>query len=164
MEKFLEKVEEYNIFNNLLPGIIFTYLLKYYIGIDIFQNNILEMVFIYYFIGATISRIGSVVLEEILKKTGFIKYSDKKDYIEATKQDKIIEKLLMNNNMYRTICSAFIVLLVLKIVKAIIDYYNFSRNIAFTGIIIIGAILYLFAYRKQTKQIKDRVESVNSKK
>ena len=143
-----------------LPEIIFTYLLKYYVGIDIFQDNILEMIFIYYFIGATISRIGSFVLEEILKKTGFIIYSDKKDYIEATRQDKIIEKLLMSNNMYRT----FIILLVFKIIKAIINYYNFLRDIAFTGIIIIGVILYLFAYRKQTKHIKDRVESVNSKK
>ena len=31
MDKFIEKLEEYKIFNYLLPGIIFTYLLKYYV-------------------------------------------------------------------------------------------------------------------------------------
>ena len=83
MDKFIEKLEEYKIFNYLLPGIIFTYLLKYYVGIDIFQSNVIEMAFIFYFIGSVISRFGSVVIEEILKKikkyfliimTNFINY------------------------------------------------------------------------------------------
>ena len=69
-------------------------MLKYYVGIDIFQTNTLEMIFIYYFIGSVISRIGSLVLGELLKKVKFIRYSSHKDYIEAAKQDKVIEKLL----------------------------------------------------------------------
>lgn len=45
MEKLIEKIDEYNIFNFILPGLIFTYLLKYYVGIDIFQENLIEMIF-----------------------------------------------------------------------------------------------------------------------
>ena len=101
MDKFIEKLEEYKIFNYLLPGIIFTYLLKYYVGIDIFQSNVIEMAFIFYFIGSVISRFGSVVIEEILKKIKFIKYSNYNDYINAVKKDDFIKKLLISNNTYR---------------------------------------------------------------
>ena len=62
MEKIVEKIEDYNLFNYLLPGIIFSYALKYYLGIDVFQTNAIEMIFIYYFIGSVISRIGSVFI------------------------------------------------------------------------------------------------------
>ena len=46
MEKIVEKIEDYNLFNYLLPGIIFSYALKYYLGIDVFQTNAIEMIFI----------------------------------------------------------------------------------------------------------------------
>ena len=67
MEKLIEKIDEYNIFNFILPGIIFTYLLKNYVGINIFQENIIEKIFIYYFIGSIISRFGSIIMEKLLR-------------------------------------------------------------------------------------------------
>lgn len=163
MDKFLEKLEEYNIFNYLLPGIIFTYILKYYVGIDVFQKNIIEMAFIYYFIGSIISRIGSILLEPLLIKIKFLKYVPHSDYVDASKEDKVIEKLSMINNMYRTLCSSLIILIILKIAKVIIEYFKLSQSFISTIIIIIGIILYLFSYRKQTKYIVSRVERIKNK-
>ena len=159
MEKILEKLEEYNIFNNLLPGIVFTYMLKYYVGLDVFQPNVIEMVFIYYFIGSLLSRFGSLILGEMLKKFNIIKYASHEDYINAAKKDKIIEKLLVSNNMYRTICSSTIILFILKLLKKAVSYFNISKDIVASLLVLAVGALYLFAYKKQTKHIVERIEN-----
>ena len=164
MEKFLDKLEQYNIFNYLLPGIVFTYLLKYYVGIDIFQSNVVVMFFIYYFIGSIISRVGSVIIEEFLKKIQFVKFANYKDYVSATKEDSFIKKLLVDSNMYRTICAGFLSILVLKSIKVLIDYFNWSQNVIITIILILGFALYLFSYKKQIKFIYERVNIIKDKK
>ncbi len=162
MDKFTEKLEEYKIFNYLLPGIIFTYLLKYYVGIDIFQSNVIEMAFIFYFIGSVISRFGSVVIEEILKKIKFIKYSNYNDYINAVKKDDFIKKLLISNNTYRTLCAGFLLILIIKGVKELVNYFNLQTGIIYTIVIIFGFILYLLSFKKQTGIIVKRVDKVKS--
>lgn len=162
MDKFIEKLEEYKIFNYLLPGIIFTYLLKYYVGIDIFQSNVIEMAFIFYFIGSVISRFGSVVIEEILKKIKFIKYSNYNDYINAVKKDDFIKKLLISNNTYRTLCAGFLLILIIKGVKELVNYFNLQTGIIYTIVIIFGFILYLLSFKKQTDIIVKRVDKVKS--
>ncbi len=164
MEKFLDKLEQYNVFNYLLPGIVFTYLLKYYVGIDIFQSNMVVMFFIYYFIGSIISRVGSVILEEFLKKIQFVKFANYKDYVSATKEDSFIKKLLVDSNMYRTICAGFLSILVLKSIKVLIDYFNWSQNAIITIILILGFVLYLFSYKKQIKFIYKRVNIIKEQK
>lgn len=162
MDKFIEKLEEYKIFNYLLPGIIFAYLLKYYVGIDIFQSNVIEMAFIFYFIGSVISRFGSVVIEEILKKIKFIKYSNYNDYINAVKKDDFIKKLLISNNTYRTLCAGFLLILIIKGVKELVNYFNLQTGIIYTIVIIFGFILYLLSFKKQTGIIVKRVDKVKS--
>lgn len=162
MDKFIEKLEEYEIFNYLIPGIIFTYLLKYYVGIDIFQSNVIEMAFIFYFIGSVISRFGSVVIEEILKKIKFIKYSNYNDYINAVKKDDFIKKLLISNNTYRTLCAGFLLILIIKGVKELVNYFNLQTGIIYTIVIIFGFILYLLSFKKQTGIIVKRVDKVKS--
>lgn len=158
MEKFIEKLDEYNIFNYLLPGVIFTHLLKYYVEIDIFQENIIEMLFIYYFIGSIISRIGSIIVEPILIKCKFIKYVSYEEYNKACNEYKEINQFLMVNNMYRTICSGGIVLLVVKIFKEMIEKFNISLVYINTILIILVMVLYLFSYRKQTNFILKKVK------
>lgn len=158
MEKLIEKIDEYNIFNFILPGLIFTYLLKYYVGIDIFQENLIEMIFIYYFTGSIISRIGSIIIEKILIKCKFIKYAPYEDYIKANEKDKKISQLLTVNNMYRTICSGFILLIILRIIKELFNKWNLSMGILNTILMITIMLLYLFSYRKQTKYIEKRIE------
>ena len=158
MEKLIEKIDEYNIFNFILHGLIFTYLLKYYVGIDIFQENLIEMIFIYYFTGSIISRIGSIIIEKILIKCKFIKYAPYEDYIKANEKDKKISQLLTVNNMYRTICSGFILLIILRIIKELFNKWNLSMGILNTILMITIMLLYLFSYRKQTKYIEKRIE------
>lgn len=68
MEKFLEKISSYNILNNFVPGAVFMYLSDEIFGIDLLvENQILNIVLIY-FVGMIASRIGSLWIEEVLKK------------------------------------------------------------------------------------------------
>ena len=164
MEKFLEKIEEYNVLNYLLPGIVFSYLLKSYVGINIIQESTLEMGFIYYFIGSIISRVGSVCLKEILEKINYMKFSTYTEYINSTKEDEVIEKLSLINNMYRTLCTTFIILLIFKVLKITLDYLNFQYSCIYTIFIILAIWLYLLSYKKQTQFIIDRIERIKNKK
>jgi len=40
MEKFFEKISSYNLLNNLLPGAVFCYLLKYFTSINLISEEL----------------------------------------------------------------------------------------------------------------------------
>ena len=62
MESLLEKISSYNILNNLIPGAVFVFLGKLLDIISLPLDGIVESIFIYYFCGMIISRIGSLVI------------------------------------------------------------------------------------------------------
>ena len=68
MKDLLEKLSSYNIFNYLLPGIVFVALADALTSFHFVQQDIVIGVFVYYFIGLIISRLGSIVIEPILSK------------------------------------------------------------------------------------------------
>ena len=111
MTNILEKISSYNILNNILPGVVFIFLwdrLFPQAQFDLNKDGYLENVFIYYFIGMIISRIGSVVIEDIYRKTKFVIYSDDKDYAKAEKLDNKLPILVETNNLYRTTTAIFL--------------------------------------------------------
>mgnify|MGYP003490907514 CR=1 FL=1 len=65
MEKLLEKLTSYNLFNYLFPGIIFSVLLEKTTSYSIIQDDIIIEAFLAYFIGLLISRISSLIIEPI---------------------------------------------------------------------------------------------------
>jgi hypothetical protein len=74
MEELLKKISSYNIFNYLLPGIVFVVLSKEALGHSLYVDNVLLGVFYYYSFGLIISRVGSVIIEPLLKKIGMVKH------------------------------------------------------------------------------------------
>lgn len=69
VKQVVEKISSYNIFNNLYPGILFIYLLKFMFGTNILSDNWFENLIVCYFVGMVLSRIGSIIIEPIMKKT-----------------------------------------------------------------------------------------------
>ncbi len=161
IKEVLDKITTYNIFNYLLPGILFVYLTKEITSYNLIQENNLIGAFLYYFIGMIVSRFGSLFIEPMLKKVRFLKFSDYRSFIIASKKDIKIELLSEVNNTYRTILSMFILLIFEKIYLYIKQYYAIQHN---TTLIIIGLFiitLFLFSYRKQTNFITKRIEANN---
>lgn len=158
MDKLLDKISSYNLLNNLLPGAMVVYLIKFTIGIDITQTSIISDLFIFYFVGMVISRIGSLVIEPICKKIKLVSYSDYKSYIVACNTDNKIETLLETNNTYRTfLAGCFFVLLAWAYYKAG-QQYQLLFDIAPIVAIVLLICLFAFSFRKQTSYIKQRVE------
>ncbi|GHT02401.1 hypothetical protein AGMMS49525_05830 [Bacteroidia bacterium] len=158
MKEFFEKISSYNIFNNLLSGILFVVIAKHITIYDFVQSDILLGLFLYYFIGLIIGRIGSLVIEWFLKKVKFIKYSKKEDFIVAQKQDKKIDILLENTNMYRTLCAMGLLLLLLKLYEFCSIKFQICDTVTHILLGVLICILFLFSHKKQTKHIVERVE------
>ena len=158
MKEIINKLSSYNLFNYLLPGTVLVALTEAFTSFSFPQVDLLIALFLYYFIGLIISRIGSLFVEPFLRWTRFIRFADYEDYVEASKSDSTIETLSEQNNMYRTLCCLPIILIFLKGCEKIKEKFLWSDDgIGF--ILMLGMlILLLFAYKKQTRYIVKRIE------
>lgn len=159
MKEVIEKISNYNFFNYLLPGIIFTNIADKFTTYIFLENNLVIAVFTYYFIGLVISRFGSLVIEPILIRSMFVKYTSYKKFIAASKQDEKIELLTESNNMYRTFCSMLFLLLLLKIVEII--ELNYPNLMILNPYLLLLSLLtlFLYSYKKQSQYISERVNN-----
>lgn len=159
MKDLLEKLSSYNIFNYLLPGIVFVFLADALTTFHFKQQDIVVGVFLYYFIGLIISRLGSIVVEPILKWSKFIKFAPYADFISASKEDKMLEVLSEVNNMYRTFCSVVVSLIFLKFYEYLSASFYFIGRWATEFLVAGMLVLFCFSYRKQTQYITKRILS-----
>lgn len=164
MKEILEKLSSYNIFNNLLPGILFVVLAKATTSYDFIQTDIFLGSFLYYFIGLIISRFGSLIIEKILIKTKFVKYADYKKFLLAQKEDESINIMLEANNMFRTLSSMGLLLLLLYLYDYLSTLFEISSTITYILLTVLIVILFLFSFRKQTDYIRKRVENITEKR
>jgi hypothetical protein len=158
MEAFFEKISSYNIINYILPGSVFMIFSKIVLGYEVINENILLDIFILYFTGLVISRIGSLLVEPLLKKLKFIKFAPYNEYVIQEKKDQKIKILNEHNNMFRTLCTTMFLLLVLKLYMYIAEKFCFSRHNIIILIVCLF-VLFLLAYRKQSNYIIKRVEA-----
>lgn len=151
MGEILQKLSSYNIFNYLLPGIVFVVLLKWCANIDLIVDEVVLGMFLYYFVGLVISRIGSILIEPLLRCTKIIEFSDYSRFVRASKLDNKIELLSEVNNTYRTIISMIIVLAVVLLCTKSATCH---LMVALAG----SLLLFVLSYRKQTSFITQRVD------
>jgi hypothetical protein len=151
MTELLQKLSTYNIFNYLFPGVVFVILLKHVTNIYLIMNDLVLGMFLYYFFGLVLSRIGSILIEPVLRCTKIVQFSDYARFIQASKLDNKIELLSEVNNMHRTIIAMLVVLLVTSIC-------NGSATCYLTTGLLGLVILFILSYRKQTSFITKRIE------
>jgi hypothetical protein len=156
MNELLSKLSSYNVFNYLLPGIVFSVLAGEVIHYPIAQKDILTGAFLYYFAGLVVSRFGSLIIEPLLKAVSFVKFADYKDFVSASQKDPKLDVLSENNNTYRTLTSLFILLLLLKLYVKIQDRCPVLREWDGTVLAVLLVVLFLFSYKKQTSYITKR--------
>lgn len=177
VKNVIEKVSSYHIFNYFFPGIIFCWLIDKVTRVSISTGEVWKDIFIYYFVGMTISRIGSIYIEAALrsvritnkdrKKEPFLNFIPYGDYITASKKDGFIKTLNEMNNTYRTLLTVFIVATGVKLYD--IFFYDMVQGFGDTGnsvslliLFLLTIILFVNSYRKQTDYIKKRVEKALS--
>lgn len=163
MKELLDKLSSYNVFNYLLPGVVFSVLVDALTSFQFVQKDIIIGAFFYYFIGLIISRIGSLVIEPFLKWVRFVQFSSYGDFLEASKKDEMIKVLSEANNMYRTFCSVFASLAIVKIYEKTISAYPNLKQWSTEFVVVALLLLFCFSYRKQTQYITKRVGQALSK-
>lgn len=163
MKAILDKLSSYNIFNYLFPGFLFVIVGEKFTSISLLYEKWFIGVFLYYFYGLVISRLGSLIVEPLLKRVKFVQFAPYKDYLEAAKLDARIEIFSEQNNMYRTLCSMSILLIALKIAEQIKDAWPWGADVN-SFIFVIGLlVIFLFSYRKQTQYVVQRVTAALEK-
>ena len=158
MKELFEKLTSYNIFNYLLPGVLFAVIGSQLTNYELLLDNIVIGLFVYYFFGLIISRFGSLILEPLLKRLKILHYAPYDDFLNASKIDQKIELLSEQNNMYRTLLSLFVCLLLLLAFNFIDETYPVFSRYSSILVIILIILLFIFSYRKQTNFIKARIK------
>ena len=158
MNELLNKLSSYNLFNYLFPGIIFVILAERVTDYSLIQEDIVIGAFLYYFIGLVVSRFGSLIIEPFLKKVSFLRFADYKNFVIASKKDEKIELFSEVNNTYRTLCSLFTLLILLKIYGKIEVKYPALKEWDAIILVVLLLVMFLLSYRKQTSYITKRVE------
>lgn len=158
MDNLWEKISSYNIFNNLFPGALFIYLLERSTSVVLSTDDIVKNVVLYYFAGLIIGRVGSIVFEPMLKKIRLIKFIPYGEYITACKSDNKIELLQETANMYRTLFSMSLLLIMsLYVIAAFTGHsYVLSKCAA-----LFFSAIFIVSYVKQINYIVLRAESAN---
>jgi len=159
MKDLIDKLSSYNLFNNLFPGVIFVLVANKLTVYNYTQENLVLGIFLYYFIGLVISRIGSLFIEPILKYFSFLKFADYKLFVKASQKDIAIVTLSEVNNMYRSVCSLFVVISILKVYEKIESSFVFLQSMRAEILISLLLLLFLFSYKKQTNYISKRVDA-----
>lgn len=159
MNDLLEKLSSYNLFNYLFPGVLFAAAGTYLTSYSLLMNDVLVGVFIYYFYGLVISRIGSLVLEPIFGRFGVVRFASYDDFVVVSENDNKLELLSEQKNMYRTLTSTFLCLLLLYIFDIIGQYDSYLLSSLFVHPFIVFLLFLLFtlSYRKQGQYILSRI-------
>lgn len=159
MSEFIQKISSYYLFNYLLSGVVFVVFASKITHYVFTQEDLITSVFVYYFAGLVISRLGSLIIEPFLKWTSFLKFEKYSDFLIASKNDEKIETLSEANNMYRTLSAMAIVLLLLKIYEMAAFRSVWLEHRGPILLVILLLIMFLFSYRKQTEYVSKRIRA-----
>jgi len=110
-----------------------------------------------------VSRVGSLAIEPLLRKTRFVHFSEYRDYVEACRSDQKIELLSEVNNMYRTLASTVLLLVLTKGYEQAAGCYPVLDRWSPGVVVSLIFLLLLFSYRKQTNYITRRVSIAKEK-
>jgi quinol-cytochrome oxidoreductase complex cytochrome b subunit len=165
MNELAKKISEYQIFNFLLPGTLLAAAVSKTTSINLIIHNVVIALFCYYFLGLVISRVGSLVVEPILKGLKIVKFEPYHDYVEVSKSDLKLEILAQESNTYRTLIAALIIYVIIYLIDnglfGLKDHVSEQFTVVITVVALIG--LFVFAYRKQTAYVSKRIRREKSK-
>lgn len=156
MNEMLQRISSYNLFNYLFPGATFAYLVERMTNFSLLQDNIITALFLYYFIGLVISRIGSLILEPALRKV--IPHSSYEDFLSASSKDEKIDILSEQNNVYRTMLSMFLTLFIVLIYNKILSMFPPISKCGNYFLLVLLTVMFFYAYRKQASYIVQRIK------
>ena len=97
-----------------------------------------------------------------MKKIKFVTFRDYKLFIKASQKDTKLDILVETNNKFRVLLTMVLLIILSKAFYSFnLNCLNFSANTQQYLLLILIALIYLFAYRKQTNYITKRIDANN---
>ena len=159
MNSIVEKLGSYQILTNLFPGAFFGLSLRFFFNLAFPTKNIGEDLIVYYFMGLIISRVGSLVVEPLLKKVCFLKFAPYGDFVAASKIDTKIDTLSEINNYMRSLLTCSLLFPIVGGLQQLARVCSCFSFVWKWGLLIIIFMIFLFSYKKQTNYVRKRVET-----
>lgn len=155
----IDKLSQYNFLTNILPGTVLCVILKYLVGYDLIPDDYYQAGIVFYFVGMVNSRVGSLVIEPILKAISWVKFAPYSEFLRAEKDDDKLTMLSQENNVFRSYISVMFISILGYIYKTCSLDLRLSLNNESLVLIVVLFVLFLFAYKKQTSFVRKRVEN-----
>lgn len=157
MNEVMSKFSSYNLFNYLVPGAALSLLLHERRLLDLDKVDVAARLILFYVVGMTVSRAGSLIVDPVLKRARLIPRSNYADYVRACARDDKVSVLLETSNTYRTMTSACVIGLGAYVLSMILPS-DWLRHDAVGGVaIVVMSALFAFAYIKQNRSVSRRV-------
>lgn len=159
LKLLIDKLSQYNFLTNILPGTVLCIILKYLVGYDLIPDDSYQAGIVFYFVGMVNSRVGSLVIEPLLKAISWVKFAPYPEFLKAEKEDAKLTILSQENNVFRSYISVMFVSLICYVYKNNSLDWRILSSDAPLVLIIALLVLFLFAYKKQTSFVRKRVEN-----
>lgn len=158
LKLIIDKLSQYNFLTNIIPGSVLCIIFEYIVGMEIIPDSAYQAGIVFYFAGLVTGRFGSLFIEWFLKKIKVVKFAPYADFVEAEKRDAKITTLSQENNTYRAYISVCFLSILIWIYRIIVDCPNCKTIIGVSLLLLSLLVLFIFAYRKQTRYVRRRVE------
>lgn len=161
MSDFINLISSYNLLNYFLPGALLFVSAKYLFQIDISLGSDFYAFVILYFVGLFINRIGSLIIEPVLRNIGFLKFAEYEDFCKAENIDEHgkLQILSKVNNSYRSYTVVFLIISFVAVAKIFKDCKDCYPYIVLV-VSLFSFLIFLFSYKKQTKYVASYVNNI----
>jgi hypothetical protein len=156
VNELLSKLSSYHIFNHLFPGAVFCIVAEH-LSIMPSPSELIKQIFWYYFVGVVVSRVGSAVVEPVLKWLSFVPTGKYSAYLHARELDEKLELMVEVLNTYRTLATTFLMLLFGIVLSWLSGAVGVDAVWRERCVLVALFILFLFSFRKQAKYIEGRI-------
>ena len=158
IKAIIEKISNYNILTNIIPGAVLCVILRYLVGYDLFAgNNWFVLGVLFYILGVINNRISSLVIGPFLTWIKFVKPFSYKEFIKTENVDPKVTVLSTENNVFRSYIAVFCLSLLVLLYKTVLSKWAFLSDNINLVVLVILVILFAFSYRKQTKLLSQRI-------
>lgn len=157
----VDKLSQYNFLTNIIPGSVLCIILKYVAEVDLIPKEAYSAGIVFYFAGLVNGKVGSLVVEKLLKKWKIVVFAPYNDFIDAEKKDNKLTILSQENNTYRAYISVSLISLVSFLILLFLGKYKILSCpdiIERVALLVSLLALFLFSYIKQTNYVRKRVE------
>ena len=157
-----DKLDAYDVLANLVPGAALTYALHFSQFPTPAPNDWAAFLLVAFVAGVTTNRIGSLILDPILRKLKFLKPKNYESFVASERSDKKLQTLVSNHGLYRTFFTAGLIYLLLLGLSSMFPSLASANQLVFILFVVAGMTVFLFAFRKEDDYIHTRVNAAKA--